>query len=169
MRQQFLVLGIPKAQPRQRFRQVTTKAGRTFAMTYQPADAAQYKDNLRSQVVSQAPRLIERDVPIRLLIEAFLPRPQAHFNSKGLLKANAPRYCTKKPDADNVKKAIMDGLTGIVFERDENIVDARLIKWYCGHGEQPRCIIDVEDIPLAERLAFEAPRQRGYEAPLQLF
>lgn len=163
-RQTFLFIGTPKAQPRQRFRHVETKDGRHINMAYEPKDAAQYKDNLRAQIVSQAPRLVERDVPIRLVVECYLPRPQAHFNSKGLLKANAPKWCTKKPDSDNIKKAVMDSMVGVVFERDENVTDARLVKYYAAPGEQPRVIISVEEIPIEDRVAPQATQPRK---PLQ--
>lgn len=156
MRQTFLYIGIPKAQPRPRFRHVQTKDGRHISMAYDPKDAAQYKDNLRAQITQQGPRLIERDVPIRLHIDCYLPRPRAHYNSKGLLKPNAPRYSTKKPDADNIKKAIMDSMTGIVWADDNQVADPHgPRKFYCAPGEQPRVIITVEEIPLEERLVTQ--------------
>lgn len=153
MRQVFTFIGIPKGQPRPRFRQITTKAGHSFAHAYEPKEATQYKDNLRAQIVSQAPRLIERDVPVRLVVECYLPRPQAHFNSKGLLKPNAPKWCTKKPDSDNILKAIKDAMTGIVWHDDNQVVSPRgPDKFYCAPGEQPRVIICVEEIEVEDRV-----------------
>ena len=36
--------------------------------------------------------------------------------------------CTKKPDADNVLKIVMDGLNGVAYEDDKQVVDATVHK-----------------------------------------
>jgi Holliday junction resolvase RusA-like endonuclease len=55
----------------------------------------------------------------------FLPRPKAHSRSNGELKADAPRWSPKKPDADKLARCALDALTGVVFVDDSQI--ARLL------------------------------------------
>jgi Holliday junction resolvase RusA-like endonuclease len=152
--QRFVVLGVPHAQARPRFRHVKTHDGREFNMTYDDKQSKQYKDNTAAQIVRQNPKLIERDVPIRLTLDIYLPRPQAHFRTNGELKPNAPAWCTKKPDRDNVEKAIKDSVKGIVWYDDSQVCDGVTRKMY---GDQPRVEIIVEAI-------LEKPTQT--QAPL---
>lgn len=47
-------------------------------------------------------------------------RPKAHYGKNGV-KKNAPYWHTKKPDLDNLIKAVKDSLTGIVYRDDGQI------------------------------------------------
>lgn len=48
---------------------------------------------------------------------------------------------TKKPDGDNILKAICDGINGVVWRDDVQAVDARVIKSY---GKTPGVYVMVE-------------------------
>ena len=63
-----------------------------------------------------------------LEIEYYFPRPKAHFNSKGHLKASAPLDILTKPDIDKLERCILDALTGIAYRDDAQVVR-------CNHGK----------------------------------
>lgn len=52
----------------------------------------------------------------------------------------------KKPDRDNLDKAIMDSLTGILWIDDCQVCDGRILKWIASGDEQPHVVITVSQI-----------------------
>jgi Holliday junction resolvase RusA-like endonuclease len=141
MKQTFRYEGIPKAQGRPKF----FRRG-NFVGAYDPKDSRQYKDNIAAQIVAQKPILIEREKPIRLWITFLLPRPKAHYNSKGIVKAKhiwTPH--TKKPDLDNLVKAVKDSLKGILWYDDSQVYYTEAAKRYT--DDKATVSIIVEDIP----------------------
>jgi Holliday junction resolvase RusA-like endonuclease len=113
---QFEVLGIPKAQPR-------TKIARqgAFVRAYDPA--AEEKLSLSAEIKRYAP-VKPIDEPIVIKIEFYMPRPNNHYGSgrnAGVLKANAPLWCSSKPDLDNMIKYITDTMNA-VFYRDDALI-----------------------------------------------
>lgn len=79
--------------------------------------------------------------------EFIFPRPKKHFGTKGLL----PRYehapHTVKPDADKLRRAVCDGLTGVAYNDDAQVIGCdRERKRYADPGEPPRTIITVTQL-----------------------
>lgn len=71
--------------------------------------------------------------PVRLDVTFVRPRPGYHFGTgrnAGVLKPDAPTWCTVKPDALKLARAVEDALTGVVWKDDAQIVDERLLKAY---------------------------------------
>lgn len=60
--------------------------------------------------------------PVSVVLEFWLPRP------KSLPKRVVAH--TKKPDLDKLVRAVLDGLTGIVFYDDAQVVSVRASKGY---------------------------------------
>jgi Holliday junction resolvase RusA-like endonuclease len=114
----------PKAQPRPRFARIG-KAVRA----YHPAKVGAYKAEIRRQVIAQGGRLIPEG-PIGLWITFFMPRPKSHMTTKGEIKKNAPAWHTSRPDLDNLEKAVMDSLTGIIWKDDSAVCDKHVLKVY---------------------------------------
>ncbi|SCU95566.1 conserved hypothetical protein [Cupriavidus necator] len=60
--------------------------------------------------------------------------------------AAAGQICaTKKPDADNVLKAVKDGMNGVVWVDDCQAVEYRISKKY---GTSPGVYVEVMELPL---------------------
>lgn len=49
----------------------------------------------------------------------------------------------KKPDLDNLIKSVVDGLSGILFEDDKQIVDLHASKRYARGQEPPGCWVEI--------------------------
>jgi Holliday junction resolvase RusA-like endonuclease len=70
------------------------------------------------------------DVAVVLELIFFLPRPK---NVPANVKF--PSMC--KPDNSNVRKAIEDAMTGLVYDDDRQIVDGHDHKRFCAEGDEP--------------------------------
>ena len=82
--------------------------------------------------------LLEGPLAVEFIFE--LPRPKGHFGKRGLL-ASAPAAPTGKPDVLKLSRAVEDGLTGIIWRDDSQIVCEVLVKRY---GEQARLRVTVQ-------------------------
>ena len=139
----FTVYGSPVAQGRPRFARVGN-----FVRAYDPDKSRTWKQDVKAAVLDQlngAPEI--HDGPLWLKLFFHLPRP------KSLPKK--VMHHVKKPDADNLAKAIKDAMRGVVYRDDSQIVALEVRKQY---GDPPRVIIAVEqiDVTTHERRAVHA-------------
>lgn len=51
------------------------------------------------------------------------------------------------PDADNVAKAVLDGLQGVVYADDSIVVELTVRKWYAAQGDSPRTEVTIREAP----------------------
>lgn len=126
MTQVFTILGDPRPQGRPRF----ARMGK-FVKAYDPKDSRGYKQTLAAQIAAQNPTYIA-DGAVCLVCEFVFARP------KSLPKRVVDH--TKKPDLDNVIKALKDAMTGIVWRDDAQIVSLTARKYY---GDVPGIKITV--------------------------
>lgn len=61
---------------------------------------------------------------------------------KGLPKRRELPH-TKKPDCDNLAKAVLDALTPTLIADDRGVVDLRVTKRYALAGERPGCRVEL--------------------------
>jgi Holliday junction resolvase RusA-like endonuclease len=138
----FTVVGEPKAQPR-------PKAFRrgNFVSVYNPKTADEWKDKIRQAWGKSRPDgFVTLECPVKLTLFFFLPRPKSHYTSKGLLKSGAPKFCPKKPDFDNLIKAVADQLTNSGAWRDDaQVVISSAVKLYADRGFEG-CEIIIEHV-----------------------
>lgn len=81
--------------------------------------------------------------PVRVDVVAVFPRPAA----KVWATKPMPRYRhTVKPDRDNLDKAILDCLTGIVLVDDRQACAGTIDKWHAAGDEQPHVLITITRI-----------------------
>lgn len=65
---------------------------------------------------------------VRLLL--YFSRPKAHYRANGELRADAPTFVEKRPDAEKVARAVADAMTGIVYRDDSQIAVWQIEKQY---------------------------------------
>lgn len=71
--------------------------------------------------------------PVVLELEFSGPRPASHYGTgrnAGELRPSAPQAKTTMPDVDKLARAMLDGLTGIVFVDDAQVVELIARKCY---------------------------------------
>lgn len=133
----FTVFGEPNSLKRHR----AFRRGKALVMV----DASKTdKQDFLAQAIKNKPKK-PLDVPIILEVHAFFMRPKAHFNKKGL-KNNAPHFCSKTPDIDNILKFVGDALNKVFWTDDKLIVRAICSKRY-------------DDVPRVEIMIKEAKEE----------
>ena len=141
MKIEFTIPSIPIAQPRQRHRIVNTKSGKQFTQNYtmskHPVNAFKATARLKfSEIYNGSPIL----GPVKLTTFFIMPRPK----NKIWKTKQMPRYAhTKKPDIDNLVKALKDALTGLAWKDDSQIWSVYTSKITAGGNEQPRCEVTI--------------------------
>ena len=137
----FRVRALPVAQPRPR---VATINGNAKAYVPKKHPVHDFKAQCRMEGTKQ--RQGPFQTPLRVRLVFYLPRPQSHYRTgkhAGELKASAPNWHRKRPDFDNLAKAVVDGLTGILWKDDSQLCAVVIEKRYT---DQPSVLIDVEEI-----------------------
>lgn len=121
----FTVYGEPVAKGRPRF----AKRGK-FVQTYTPEKTKTYE----SEVAMMAKAAMGSSMPLETALEAFIhltfPIPQSYSKKRSEACLIGTEKHTKKPDADNCAKAIIDGMDQIVFLNDSQIVSLHIHKTY---------------------------------------
>lgn len=130
----FFVYGNPVAQGRPRFARVGKGV-----RTYDPAKSRNWKQDVKWQAIENKVKLM--DGPLELRLVFYLLRPKGHYGKRGL-RPSAPAHHTKKPDVDNMVKGVKDGLKGICYRDDSQIVRLEAIKEY---GEQPGVKVAISE------------------------
>lgn len=72
--------------------------------------------------------------PIKASIEAYYTIPKSKSkNVKAQMLKNIIRP-VKKPDVDNIAKAVFDSLNGIAYKDDAQVVELSMAKYYAENG-----------------------------------
>ena len=124
---------VPKLRPR-----VYRKGG---MRVFTPQKTLDYEAKVR--LMAQAAGLRPLDGPLCLTVEFV------HRLPKGQERKRKPvteyRLKPTKPDLDNLVKALMDGLEGVAFESDSQVVVIHALKWWGRQGEDGHTDVEIED------------------------
>ena len=72
-----------------------------------------------------------------------LKRRKDHLSTNGQVRASAPKhYVVKKNDIDKLVRSTLDGLTGVAFKDDCQVINLIAERRYVNFGEQ--CGADIE-------------------------
>ena len=137
--------------PKQRARAGVNKATGKLMM-YQQKDVHDYANQASPQARRQLPSnysMPAKDVPIGVAIDIYWPMPASWSAKKKL--AMEGQFKTSKPDADNLCKAILDPLSGIVWVDDCQVQLRRVFRMWTNHHPQVVVWLEVATIdPPAE-------------------
>ena len=124
----LVVEGEP--QGKARARTVRGKNGRVHS--YTPQKTVDYEQEVKKAFyyADCYDDLWFNDEPLKATIIAYFGIPKSVSNKKKeQMDRDEIRPC-KKPDADNIAKAILDGLNGLVYKDDKQIVELVVKKHY---------------------------------------
>jgi Holliday junction resolvase RusA-like endonuclease len=128
----FEVFGNPVAQSRPRFFRRGSIVG-----TYEPSKSKKWKRDIRLQVLSQRPKFLEGAIELKL--NFYFSRPKT-----------LPKKVThhvKKPDLDNLIKAVKDALKGLCYRDDSQIIQIIATKEYTFDAPKVRINIGTVTTP----------------------
>lgn len=124
------VLGDPVPKGRPRFSRTSTGHVRT----YTPQKTTEYES--RVALAAQGTPLLSS--PLCISINFYIKRPKA-------LKGDSPIPHTKRPDLDNLVKAVLDGLKAYMTD-DALVCSLSAAKFYCAPNQQPHTSISITSL-----------------------
>ena len=116
----FFVPGKVQGKARPRF---SSKSG----TVYTPGKTKSYERQIAEAYVSQRGPCFEG--PVMVVIEAVFSIPKSWTRAKKA-EAAAGKLAPGKPDIDNILKVVLDGLNGIAYEDDKQVVLTQCKKVY---------------------------------------
>lgn len=128
----FTVPGEVRPKDRPRF----TRTGRIFT----PQRTLDYENKVKSCYISKYPYGVafpEEAVEMSLNIYVQVPKS---FSQKKKQKMIESEYPTKKPDTDNMLKAVSDALNGVAYTDDKQVVSVKVNKYW---SEEPRAEVEL--------------------------
>lgn len=135
---EFEIPGDPVAKQRPRM----TKSGHV----YTPEKTRQYEKLVKEAYLNHSRSWkFGKDVPLEIRIVAYFPIPKSDSNKRKNEKKMGAIRPTIKSDIDNICKSILDGLNGVAYVDDKQIVSLHASKWY---AESPK--VRVMILPVRE-------------------
>lgn len=132
MKHTYTIPGEPKGKARPRVANghaYTPEATRT----YEAMAAIRYR--------ASGGKKIDGPVAVHILAELGIPKSATKAQKAGML--NGTIKPTKKPDADNIAKIILDALNKIAYKDDSSVVQFDVTKTY---SETPGVTVTVESV-----------------------
>ncbi len=144
---EFIVPGTPVGKGRPR---VSTRGGK-FARMYTPPKTVSYESLVAlaaSQAMAGKPLF---EVPVKVDLLICLPVPASWSKCKQEAALAGEVWPTKKPDIDNVVKAIFDSINGIVWRDDAQVCKVIIVKQY---GPRAGAAVTVKPLGAAREEEF---------------
>ena len=138
----FVIKGIPKVKQRPRFAMRNGKV-----LTYTPKTTASFENLVKLKAEKEFTHPLENAV--RLAIRFYMPRPKRLIWKTKMMPEI---HSDKRPDIDNLAKAVIDGLNGIAFNDDAQIADLHVTKKYHSGDGQSKTIVIVENIKADDQI-----------------
>ena len=130
---EFKVDGEPQGKGRPRF---SRKIGRA----YTPEKTATYESLIRSDFYRQNPDIRFDSGPVTLSIWAYMSIPESKSKMTKAMMRSGHEKPTKKPDIDNIIKAVMDALNGAAWKDDKQVCELNVHKLY---GDTPGLFVRI--------------------------
>lgn len=130
----FTIMGEPRGKQRPRFNRKT-------GTTYTPSETVQYEKAVGFLYRRAHGEKLNGNV--RLEVTAFYKIPTSMTKKAKAEMVTGQSLPAKKPDLDNVLKIVMDGLNGIAYSDDKQVVSVRACKLY---SIEPRVEVEVSEL-----------------------
>lgn len=136
---QFTVIGEPTGKQRPKFSTFNGKA-----MAYTPQKTVNYETLVKLSYQQQCnDKPYDKDIPLRAEITAYFPMPKSTSMKRKRMMLDGQIRHTKKCDADNLAKAVLDALNGIAYYDDSQVCELSVSKLY---SDNPRVIVNISEI-----------------------
>ena len=107
---------------------------------YNPQTAKAWKQKIGLAVLAELAGVPMFEGALVVDCVFYMARPKSHFGTgrnAEKLKSSAPKHCTKKPDLDNLVKAVFDSLTDHKVWKDDSYVTGSYV------GKRWANVVDV--------------------------
>lgn len=134
--------GEPHAQKRPAVR-VIEREGRSVPIVYDRAVSRDWKAQAAwhmRKARGNAPPLVG---PVVLSVTAYFTCPASQYQRA---TRRPERWHTKRPDGDNVLKAVKDAAKGVLWLDDSQVAVASVAKIIAAQGEAPRVVLAIASL-----------------------
>jgi len=121
----FDVPGDPKGKGRPRF----SRFGK-FTKVYTDQQTLDYETAIGVSAAHAMGSSQPIETPVAVFLYVRLPIPMSYSKKRSEACLNGSEHPTKKPDIDNVAKAFLDAMNGIVYKDDTQVVQLHVNKVY---------------------------------------
>ena len=130
--------GEPVAQGRPRF----SNHGK-HPVAYDPKKSRDWKAYAATLMRQVKPEPFPAECPLQLTVSAYWACPKSEYRKR---EPRPLRWRTKRPDADNVLKAVKDAGSGVLWVDDSQIAVAVVEKMTASQGEPARVNLAVRTL-----------------------
>ncbi len=134
----FVVTGNPVGKGRPR---ATSRGG--FVRMYTDAKTLGFEAAVADEARIAMSNFELFDTPMQLQLSAYYPIPKSWSKKKRQLAVDGEIYPQVKPDLDNVMKAVLDALNGVVYADDSQVINLVATKRY---STDPRVEVYVHEV-----------------------
>ena len=105
-----------------------------FSSAYTPKETVQYENLVKMCYREVAgDKMFSDDAMLDVRILAYYDIPKSTSKKKRAMMIGKEIRPTKKPDGDNIAKAICDSLNLVAYHDDSSVVDMQVRKFYSEH------------------------------------
>jgi len=138
MHVEFVVHGVPVAQPRQRHRIIGGRVG-NYTPASSPVNAWKASVAMAAAAAYHGP-LMEGPLEVSMLF--VFPRPLSRTRKRG---PNLREPKSTAPDCDNIAKACLDCLHQVVFRNDAQVWSLTVRKFIAACGEPAHMVMSITE------------------------
>ena len=149
---EFTVEGEPRGKERPRF----VNNGQRFSV-YTPEKTQAYETQIKFAYYKQCGNVkFPEESQLELFVTAFYKIPKNTSKKKKAAMLSGEIRPTKKPDGDNILKAVADALNGICYKDDKCLVKMSIEKFY---SDMPRIEVTVQEVETEQNDGVEIMRE----------
>lgn len=112
---------------------------------YTPEKTTNYENLVRLAFMQQCGKTNPYEGEITAVIDAYMQIPKSASKKRQEAMRCHETRPTKRPDGDNIAKAVLDSLNGLAYKDDSQVVDCTIRKFY---SDKPR--VELRIIPAGE-------------------
>ena len=138
MRVKFTIFGTPKGKGRPRF----MKRG-NYVKVSTPPETVNYENLVKLEYEYQCDKYFFGDKELGMTVTAYYSIAKSASKKKREQMLAGQIRPTKKPDCDNVLKAVADALNQIAYKDDAQLVETTVKKFY---ADEPCVVVEIYDL-----------------------
>jgi Holliday junction resolvase RusA-like endonuclease len=116
-----------------------------FVSTYTPEKTRTYETLIRDAAIEAMGTSEPLETPVTLYLYIRVPIPKSYSKKKLEACLNGMDQPIKKPDASNILKSVEDGMNGIVYTDDSQIINLHVTKVYSTLAGVDVCVKECLD------------------------
>ena len=111
-----------------------------YVQAYTPEKTRTYETLIKEAGIQAMGGGEPLETPVTLYLYIRMPIPKSYSKKRTEACLNGSEQPIKKPDASNILKSVEDGLNGVVYKDDSQIINIHVTKVYSTQGGVDICV-----------------------------